>query len=83
MTAPSSVDGSPGGAVQSRAVAVAKSLLDAAVTPVRGALNYAGERALLLAAAIGGLFRRPFRLRLFLEQMEFVGVGSLPIICFV
>ena len=32
---------------------------------------------------MAGLFRKPFRLRLFLEQMEFVGVGSLPIICLV
>jgi phospholipid/cholesterol/gamma-HCH transport system permease protein len=46
-------------------------------------LTYAGDRALLLSSAIVALFRPPFRLRLFLEQMEFVGVGSLPIICFV
>ena len=33
--------------------------------------------------AMRGLFRRPFRLRLFLEQMEYIGVGSLPIIVLV
>jgi phospholipid/cholesterol/gamma-HCH transport system permease protein len=37
----------------------------------------------MLGQATAGLFRRPFRLRLFLEQMEFVGVGSLPIILLV
>jgi phospholipid/cholesterol/gamma-HCH transport system permease protein len=83
MTAPSSVDGAPGGEAQSRAAAVGRALLGAAVTPVRGILTYAGDRAMLLASAVTALFRPPFRLRLFLEQMEFVGVGSLPIICFV
>ena len=33
--------------------------------------------------ALAALFRRPFRLRIFLDQMEFVGVGSLPIIVLV
>ena len=37
----------------------------------------------MLGQAMAALFRRPFRLRLFLEQMEFVGVGSLPIIMLV
>jgi phospholipid/cholesterol/gamma-HCH transport system permease protein len=82
MTAPSSVDGAPGGQTEPR-LGVAKALAEAAVAPVRGLLTYAGDRTLLLSAAVGGLFRKPFRLRLFLEQMEFVGVGSLPIICFV
>jgi phospholipid/cholesterol/gamma-HCH transport system permease protein len=81
MTAPSSVEGAPG--EKSRAREVGAALLDAAVTPVRTILSYAGERAILLGDAMTGLVRRPFRLRLFLEQMEFVGVGSLPIICFV
>jgi phospholipid/cholesterol/gamma-HCH transport system permease protein len=81
MTAPSSVDGAPGG--EAERPGIAASLLDAALTPIRGILSYAGERALLLSAAMAGLFRKPFRLGLFLEQMEFVGVGSLPIICLV
>jgi phospholipid/cholesterol/gamma-HCH transport system permease protein len=42
-----------------------------------------GEHVLLLFRAVAWLFRRPFRLRLFLEQMEFIGVGSLPIIMLV
>ncbi len=82
MTAPSSVDGAPGGEAERRP-SIASSLVDAAAAPIRGILNYAGERTLLLSAAVAGLFRKPFRLRLFLEQMDFVGVGSLPIICLV
>jgi len=52
-------------------------------TPLRGLFGYFGDHALLLGSAFAWLFRRPFRLRLFLEQMEFVGVGSLPIILLV
>lgn len=48
-----------------------------------GAVALFGEHIILLARALIWLFRRPFRLRLFLDQMEFVGVGSLPIIMLV
>ena len=82
MTAPSSVDGAPGDAPETRPT-IAASLIEAALAPIRSVLTYAGDRTLLLSAAMGGLFRKPFRLRLFLEQMDFVGVGSLPIICLV
>lgn len=51
--------------------------------PVRGLFGYFGDHAMMLARAVTGLFRPPFRLRLFLEQMEYVGVGSLPIIMLV
>jgi phospholipid/cholesterol/gamma-HCH transport system permease protein len=51
--------------------------------PVRGLFGYFGDHALMLLKATGWLFRPPFRLRLFLDQMEFVGVGSLPIILLV
>jgi phospholipid/cholesterol/gamma-HCH transport system permease protein len=51
--------------------------------PVRGLLGYFGDHALMLGQAVLWLFRPPFRLRLFLEQMEFIGVGSLPIILLV
>jgi phospholipid/cholesterol/gamma-HCH transport system permease protein len=60
-----------------------RSVLDHLVAPVFIILNYFGERAIMLGDALSGLVRRPFRLRLFLEQMEFVGVGSLPIISLV
>jgi phospholipid/cholesterol/gamma-HCH transport system permease protein len=51
--------------------------------PLPGAVALFGEHILLLGRAWIWLFRRPFRLRLFLDQMEFVGVGSLPIIMLV
>ena len=82
MTAPSSVDGAPGDTTETRPT-IAASLLEAALAPIRSMLTYAGDRTLLLSGAMAGLFRKPFRLRLFLEQMDFVGVGSLPIICLV
>ncbi|HVR63975.1 MAG TPA: ABC transporter permease [Polyangia bacterium] len=63
--------------------AVWRSLRDAALGPIRLIFGYFGEHTMLLGGALRWLFRRPFRLRLFLEQMEFVGVGSLPIILLV
>lgn len=81
MSASSSVDDPPRNPGAARAIAA--SLLDAAVAPIQWALNYAGEHAILLGQAMSGLVRKPFRLRLFLDQAQFVGVGSLPIICLV
>jgi phospholipid/cholesterol/gamma-HCH transport system permease protein len=57
--------------------------LDMVGAPVRHVLGYFGEHTLMLLGALRWLFRRPFRPRLFLEQMQFVGVGSLPIIVLV
>jgi phospholipid/cholesterol/gamma-HCH transport system permease protein len=51
--------------------------------PVKASLGYLGDHASLLGQSLAWLFRRPFRLGLFLDQMEFVGVGSLPIILLV
>ena len=51
--------------------------------PVRAIFGFFGDHTLMLFNALVWLFRPPFRLRLFLEQMEFVGVGSLPIIVLV
>jgi|WetSurMetagenome_2_1015567.scaffolds.fasta_scaffold259647_2 phospholipid/cholesterol/gamma-HCH transport system permease protein len=51
--------------------------------PLPGAVALFGEHIILLGRALVWLFRRPFRSRLFLDQMEFVGVGSLPIIMLV
>lgn len=42
-----------------------------------------GAHMIMLFSAFVWLFRRPFRLRLFWEQMEFIGVGSLPIVMLV
>jgi phospholipid/cholesterol/gamma-HCH transport system permease protein len=66
-------------ALRARAAAVA----DAVGAPIKFMLGYLGDHATLLGQSVVWLFRRPFRLRLFLEQMEFVGVGSLPIIILV
>jgi phospholipid/cholesterol/gamma-HCH transport system permease protein len=55
----------------------------ALAAPARAFLGYFGDHALMLGKAMTWLFRPPFRLRLFLEQMEFIGVGSLPIIILV
>jgi phospholipid/cholesterol/gamma-HCH transport system permease protein len=53
------------------------------VAPLPGAITVFGEHVLLLFRALVWLARPPFRLRLFFDQMEFVGVGSLPIIMLV
>lgn len=53
------------------------------VAPFKVIFGYLGDHGTLLGQAIAWLFRRPFRLKNFLEQMEFVGVGSLPIILLV
>ena len=53
------------------------------VSPLTGAIALFGDHILLFGRAVTWLFRRPLRLRLFFEQMEFVGVGSLPIIMLV
>ena len=53
------------------------------LAPLLGAFEVFGLHIILLGRAGAWLFRRPFRLRLYLEQMEFIGVGSLPIIMLV
>jgi len=52
-------------------------------SPLTSAISLFGEHVILLGRALAWLFRRPFRPRLFLDQMEFIGVGSLPIIMLV
>jgi phospholipid/cholesterol/gamma-HCH transport system permease protein len=63
--------------------AALKNVVETVAAPARVIFGYFGEHSLLLFQAFVWLFRRPFRLRLFLEQMQFVGVGSLPIIMLV
>jgi len=60
-----------------------RTLLEHLVAPLEIILRYFGERAMMLGNAMSALFRRPLRVRLFLDQMQFVGVGSLPIIMLV
>lgn len=73
--AEASIDTTP----RRRALAVGGLLL----APVRSTFGFLGDHTLMFFQAVAWLFRPPFRLRLFLEQMEFVGVGSLPIIILV
>jgi phospholipid/cholesterol/gamma-HCH transport system permease protein len=51
--------------------------------PIKVPLGWLGDRATMFGQSMTWLVRPPFRLRLFLEQMEFVGVGSLTIILLV
>ena len=60
-----------------------KGVADLIAAPFRVVLGYFGEHSLLLFQSMMWFFRPPFRLRLFMEQMQFVGVGSLPIIMLV
>jgi phospholipid/cholesterol/gamma-HCH transport system permease protein len=60
-----------------------KGALETVLSPLRMLFGYFGEHALLLFQSMVWLFRRPFRPRLFMDQMQFVGVGSLPIILLV
>jgi len=71
------------GAARNESWLAVKGVFDTISTPVRLIFNYFGEHSILLFQSMLWLFRRPFRLRLFMEQMEFVGVGSLPIILLV
>lgn len=57
--------------------------MQAVTKPFLGAFETLGNHLILLGQAFAWLFRRPFRLRLFLEQMDFVGVGSLGIVLLV
>ncbi len=58
-------------------------LLARPLSPVLTAIELFGLHMIMLGRAFAWLVRRPFRQRLFLEQMEFIGVGSLPIIMLV
>jgi phospholipid/cholesterol/gamma-HCH transport system permease protein len=78
MSDASSVEGAP-----SRTRERLRALLAPAGAPLQFVFGYVGEHAIMLGKAVAWLFRAPFRMRLFLEQMEFVGVGSLPIIILV
>jgi phospholipid/cholesterol/gamma-HCH transport system permease protein len=45
-----------------------------------GAVEEVGRAARIGGAGLGNVVRRPFRFRLIVQQMEFIGVQSLPII---
>ncbi len=64
-------------------VSVVRTIAAWLVSPAAKFLTSFGEHMILLGKAFAWVFRRPFRHRLFFDQMEFVGVGSLPIIVLV
>ena len=72
-----------GGPDDPEAPSPSQRLLSFMFRPFVAFLNGLGSHLILLANALTWLFRRPFRPRLFLEQMEFIGVGSLPIVLLV
>lgn len=81
MTSASSAEPAPGSTSERRFKP--RAIVEAAAAPLRVIFGYFGDHSVMLGQALRGLFRRPFRLRLFLEQMDFVGVGSIPIIVLV
>jgi phospholipid/cholesterol/gamma-HCH transport system permease protein len=80
---PSLEQASPQDAPPSATEEKARAVLAAVVRVPRSVLAFFGEHMIMLASALAALFRRPFRPRLFLEQMQFIGVGSLPLILLV
>src|SRR4030095_1979342 len=65
------------------ALAVLWSAMRVAVEPGTHFVRAVGDHMLLLGQSLAWLFRRPFRLRLFLDSFEYHGIGSLPIISLV
>ncbi len=51
--------------------------VDALWRPAFSIINIVGEHLMLLGKVAGWAVRRPYRVRVYLEAMEFVGVGSL------
>jgi phospholipid/cholesterol/gamma-HCH transport system permease protein len=78
-----SIEAPPQGTAPAEDRITLKGVAETALSPLRGFFGYFGDHSLLLFQSFMWLFRRPFRLKLFLEQMHFVGVGSLPIIMLV
>jgi phospholipid/cholesterol/gamma-HCH transport system permease protein len=60
-----------------------RAVIGRVFSPIPGAVALFGDHIILLVRSVIWLFRKPFRLRLFLDQMEFIGVGSLAIIMLV
>lgn len=61
----------------------AGGIVSAAFGPVLAFVRATGEHMILLGQTCYWTFRRPFRSRLFVEAMEYHGIGSLPIITLV
>jgi phospholipid/cholesterol/gamma-HCH transport system permease protein len=83
MSDASSAPTNPGNDAGEMTTASVVRLVGRVFAPLLGAVAIFGQHMILLGRAFTWLFRRPFRLRLYLEQMEFIGVGSMPIIMLV
>jgi phospholipid/cholesterol/gamma-HCH transport system permease protein len=83
MTATKATTSPPAPTPDGAREAAAKVLLLRLASPFLSFIESFGEHMILLGRSFAWLFRRPFRPKLFFEQMEFVGVGSLPIIVLV
>jgi phospholipid/cholesterol/gamma-HCH transport system permease protein len=83
MSDASASPANPGNDVGEMTTASVVRLVGRVFAPLLGAVAIFGQHMILLGRAFTWLFRRPFRLRLYLEQMEFIGVGSMPIIMLV
>jgi phospholipid/cholesterol/gamma-HCH transport system permease protein len=81
VSEPRAASASP--AVEPRPVRPLRDRLGETAPAALGPVAAFGEHIQLLIESFTWLFRKPFRLRLFLEQAEFIGVGSLPIIMLV
>jgi phospholipid/cholesterol/gamma-HCH transport system permease protein len=66
-----------------RRVAWRQRLTETQAPAALGVVSTFGEHIRLALDAFAWLGRKPFRGRLFVEQMEFIGVGSLPIVMLV
>jgi phospholipid/cholesterol/gamma-HCH transport system permease protein len=62
---------------------LAGRLVRSVIAPPLKAVEIFGLHMMMLGRAFAWLFRRPVRLRLYFEHMEFIGVGSMPIIMLV
>jgi phospholipid/cholesterol/gamma-HCH transport system permease protein len=83
MSDASAAPTNPGNDAGEMTTASVVRLVGRVFAPLLGAVAIFGQHIILLGRAFTWLFRRPFRLRLYLEQMEFIGVGSMPIIMLV
>src|SRR5262245_12535112 len=52
-------------------------------SPLTAFVRIVGEHMIMLGQVLAWTFRRPFRAKLFVEQAEYLGVASLPIITLV
>ena len=59
------------------------SAFSAALAPISSFISTLGDHVILFGQSWFWLVRRPFRGRLFIEAMEYIGIGSLPIILLV